>query len=90
MHYFCVTLAVAEEDYTDQVTYFQLNDSSGHCFNISIVNDDTMESVEDLSLSVHVINSISPVLVDPGKRTTSIIIVDDDGNTNTISSITCS
>ena len=80
MYYIHATLAAAEEDYTNQVTYYELNDSSGHCFNINLINDDIMELVEDFDLSVHVLSSLSPALVDPEKRTTSIIIVDDDGN----------
>ena len=75
-----VILTASEEDYTDPVIYYELTSSSGHCFNVSLINDDITEQVEDFGLSLHVINSLSPVLVDPGKRTTSIIIVDDDGN----------
>ena len=77
-----VILAAFEEDYADSVVYYELTSSSGHCFNISLTNDDIMEPVEDFNLSLHVISSLSPVLIDPNKRTTSIVIVDDDGNTS--------
>ena len=79
-----VILAASKEDYTDPITYHELTSSSGHCVNVSLINDDITEPVEDFSLSLNVISSLSPVLVDPRKRTTSIIIVDDDGNANTI------
>ena len=72
-------LAAAEKDYADQIIFHEFNTSSGRCFNFSIIDDDVMESVEDFGLSVHVISSISPVLIDAGKRSTSITIVDDDG-----------
>jgi hypothetical protein len=75
-------LAAPEEDYTDPVVYYELTSSGGHCFNISLIDDDIMEPVEDFGLSLHVISSLSPVLIDLNKRTTSIVIVDDDGNTN--------
>ena len=77
-----IILAAFEEDYTDSVVYYELTSDagSGHCFNIGLTNDDIMEPVEDFDLSLHVISSLSPVLIDPNKRTTSIVIVDDDGN----------
>ena len=77
-----VILAVSREDYTESATYYELTSSSGHCFNISLINDDIKEPIEDFGLSLHVISSLSPVLVDPTKRTTSIVIFDGDGNTN--------
>ena len=72
-------MAATGQDYNDQVIYYEFNISSGHCFNVEIIDDDVVEPIEDFGLSVHVISSLFPVLVDQEKRNTSIIIVDDDG-----------
>lgn len=73
-------LAAVGEDYTNHRIFHEFNTSSSqHCFNVEIINDDEIELTEDFGLTVHVLSSYVPVLIDPGKKSASVMIMDDDG-----------